>query len=475
MTAKQSRAKAAAADEAARTARPEKEELLLPRDADTEEHLVPSEPDTQDLVFPTESDSQELLFPSEPDSQERLFPNESDSQERLFPSEPDTQDFSLKTMPSAAAPEDLHSKPEKSEPEKSKPEKGKPEEEELLLPSHEEATALCRLAGEIWALAPWRWLEETDVFGVQDPHTDELGFVSIMGNVGEYEAVAVYRGAEGLYAFIDFQSDPAASLDRLIEIPQLQLSFNERKFLEKRDRDLLKQALKSAGARSFPLFRSYRPGYLPWFITRAEARLLVHALSQTLNVATRVAAEPDSLQPPQGAGKNAFLVRVARKEESELVWEDQIKRIPRPEPDDICVSIDNSILSQLKLVRPGTLQLETDLFIAPGKIGKRGERPLTVYGLMIADRRSGFIYGFEALTAEKSLAAMYGRVPEAVCRLLLQSKVLPKHLVLRSHLLLTLLEAVAKELKIQLRYSEELPGIDEATKSLGKWLHDGKM
>jgi len=439
MKAKRSRAKAASADEGGPIARPEKEKSLSP----------------------TKSDSQECLFPTEVDTQEPFFPNESDSQERLFPSEPDAQNFSVKTRPSAAAHKELHSKPE---------------EEELLLPSHEEATALCHLASQIRALAPWRWMGETDVFGVQDPDTHELGFVSIMGNVGAYEAVAVYRGAKGLYDFIDFQSDPSASPDRLIEIPQLQLSFTERKFLEKRDRDLLKGIkLKFSGTGSKPLFRGYRPGYLPRFVTRAEARALIHALSQTLDVATRVREEPDSLQPPRGAGKNAFLVRVARKGSSEVVWEDQIKRIPRTEPDNICVSIDNSIVSELKLVRPNTLQLETDLFIAPGKIGKRGERPLALYALMIADRQSGFIYGFEALTAEKSLAAMYGSVPEVFFRLLLQARILPKHLILRSGLLLTLLEPIAKELKIQLRYSEQLPSIDEAAGSMGKWLRSGKL
>ena len=164
------------------------------------------------------------------------------------------------------------------------------ENEQLLLPSHEEAKTLCELALRVKALAPWKWMEEMDVFGVEHPDTGELGFVSIMGNVGEYEAVAVYRGAEGLYGFIDLQSDPSAPPERVIDIPQLQAAFPDSRFLEKPDRELLKGAgLKSRGARSYPQFRSYRPGYHPWFVTREEARLLIHALSQTLDVARRVA------------------------------------------------------------------------------------------------------------------------------------------------------------------------------------------
>ena len=218
----------------------------------------------------------------------------------------------------------------------------KPEPEELLLPSHDEAKALCNLAAQIKALAPWQWMQETDVFGVEDPDTGEIGFVSVMGNVGEYEAVGVYPGAEGLYGFIDFQLDPSASPDRLIEIPQIQLSFSEPKFLEKRDRELLKGVgLKFTGSK--PLFRSYRPGFLPWFITLKEARLLIHALSQTLEMAKRFAEESITFPSNGDSGGDGetepFLVRVSRKEDTEprrpsspsrLVWEDQIKRIPRP-------------------------------------------------------------------------------------------------------------------------------------------------
>src|SRR3984893_305722 len=191
----------------------------------------------------------------------------------------------------------------------------KPEPEELLLPSHDEAKTLCTLAAEIKALAPWRWLQETDVFGVEDPDTGEIGFVSVMGNVGEYEAVGVYPGAEGIYGFIDFQLDPSASPDRLIEIPQVQLSFSEPKFLEKRDRDLLKGVgLKFTGTK--PLFRSYRPGFLPWFITLKEARLLIHALSQTMEMTKRFAEESITF-PTNGDGETEpFLVRVSRQEDT---------------------------------------------------------------------------------------------------------------------------------------------------------------
>ena len=68
-------------------------------------------------------------------------------------------------------------------------------------PSLEEWRKLYKAAIQIKEVAPWEWMEETDVFGIQNPKTDELGFVSVMGMLGEHYAIAVYLGAEALNRF----------------------------------------------------------------------------------------------------------------------------------------------------------------------------------------------------------------------------------------------------------------------------------
>ena len=117
--------------------------------------------------------------------------------------------------------------------------------EELLDPTSEHSKLLCQLAVHIQQMAPWSFMVETDVFGFQDPVSDELGFISVMGQLGEYQAIAVYRGAEGLYGWRHFletlESDPNGdeAHDQLLEIPQIQLSFGPSTTLEKRDRALI--------------------------------------------------------------------------------------------------------------------------------------------------------------------------------------------------------------------------------------------
>src|ERR1051326_7444971 len=164
--------------------------------------------------------------------------------------------------------------------------------------STEESKTLFSLAARVKELAPWEWMDESEVFGVQNPETGELGFVSVMGMAGQHFAVAVYVGAEGLYGVLDFASqETITNPDQLLAIPQLQASFENRDTLDKQDRELIKRlGLKFRGAGAWPMFRSYRPGFMPWFVTSEEARFLAHALEQTLEVAPRVKEDPDILQ-----------------------------------------------------------------------------------------------------------------------------------------------------------------------------------
>jgi hypothetical protein len=345
------------------------------------------------------------------------------------------------------------------------------EPEEMLLPSHDEAKTLCELAQKVKELAPWQWLEETNIFGVEDPDTGELGFISIMGHIGEYEAVAVYRGAEGLYGYIDMQSDPVAQPERIFEIPQVQVAFLESRFLEKPDRELLKSAgLKSRGGGSFPQFRSYRPGYHAWFITRAEARLLINALSQTLNFVPRLVDGSHNFQVEGDFSDDGFLVRAARREGDEFIWDDEFRKVPRPVRGPIEISVDDQLLDDLKRIPRSPLTFEVDLVFAPAKIGERGARPMTMYLLIVADSHSGYILGFEAMTAAGSLTATHAQFPEALARVLSRAEILPRRISLRSKHLLGLLKPLAKMLDVQLRYAEELPNVDEAAGAMGDFL-----
>jgi hypothetical protein len=315
-------------------------------------------------------------------------------------------------------------------------------------------------------------MEETDLIGIQNPDTSEIGFISVMGAIGEYVAVALYLGAEGLYGFIDLQTE--SNPDRVMELSQVQVAFLDRKYLEKDDLQLIKKLdLKFKGAGAWPVFRSYRPGYLPWFITLDESRFLVHALSQIIEVAINVRDKARPFNPTGRVEQGGYLMRVARKGESRLIWEDQVWRIPKPTTETPPAIMDASLLKSVGQIPRSKLEFEIDLTLLPARIGKRGQRPRAAYTLMIVDRDSGFIFGFELMSAEDSSAAMYSRVPHAVLKLLVQAQIVPARMTVRSDKLRNVLKSLAQKLSVELRLVNELRSVDEAMESMTAWMQTG--
>jgi len=74
-------------------------------------------------------------------------------------------------------------------------------------PTAEEWKKLYAAAAKVKEMAPWEWMMEDEVFGVQNPETDEIGFVSVMGAGGKHFAISVYPGAEALYDFLTLHNE----------------------------------------------------------------------------------------------------------------------------------------------------------------------------------------------------------------------------------------------------------------------------
>ncbi len=139
-------------------------------------------------------------------------------------------------------------------------------------PSMEQWKEAYELALRVKELAPWRWMQDSDIFGVCDPESETICFVSTLGQLGEHFAVSVYPDIEALYELQDF-AEHGPSPERLLEIPQFQVSFGGRDELDKEDHNVIKSlGYKFRGRNAWPLFRSYRPGFAPWLMEADELR-----------------------------------------------------------------------------------------------------------------------------------------------------------------------------------------------------------
>ncbi len=326
-------------------------------------------------------------------------------------------------------------------------------------PTRDEWLRLYEAAGRLKEAAPWQWMEEVDVFGVQDPETGEVGYVSIMGTLGQHLALALYYGAKALRRFWRYQGVEAeVRPEGLLEIRHLQASFEDRNQLDDADRAQIKDlGLKYRGRQAWPMFRSYRPGYCPWYLESPEVRFLTHAIDQALEMAARFREDPNVLAR---ASEDSYLVRVPHDGKGPLTWEDQVRLLPPEEPETVHIRMDLGALNALERLPQSDVTLEADLSLAPICIGERGERPYYPYLLMAVEGQLGLVVGAEFLDARAGLPAMWAEIPQKLVRMLAAANLRPRRVVVSMPVLYNLLGTLVDDLGFTLEIGE-LPMLEQ--------------
>jgi hypothetical protein len=339
---------------------------------------------------------------------------------------------------------------------------------ELSSPSREEWQRLYEAAIAFKKVAPWEWMFEDDVFGVQNPETGQIGYGSIMGNAGEHLALALYLGSEGLEGFWRMHhADPYTNAFLLLEIPELQASFEDRGELDNRDRGVIKDlGLKFRGRQAWPQFRSYVPGCAPWYLAPEEARFLAVALEQALVVARRVYDEPDLLEPSDDEG-DEYLVRVPTDEGWINEW-----LVPEPAAPPAMPQPDRPRLAQVRENLPkANTALEVDLFPVPQYVKEKEDpRPFLVYSFLIVDGGSGMILGTEVLLAKAGYPAMWAEAQVGLLALIERLGGVPEIVAVRDQRVADIVAPVVAGLGARLIISAVLPALDEARAAFEQFL-----
>lgn len=335
---------------------------------------------------------------------------------------------------------------------------------------------LVESAVRIKQLAPWQWMNEEDVFGITHPETGEIGFISVMGVLGQHVAVALYLGATAFSKFIALQHTPPDVLEEypelLLEIPQLQASFEDRDTLADWDRQLLHSLnLKFRGRKAWPRFQSFRPGFMPWRLEPDEIRFLALALEQLEQVAPRV--QEDLFFLP-GKDTSTFFLRACHTKEGKTdEWEDRYIRIPPPDFPPVPLTCDSRDLEKLKCTVSQEAIIELDFFQYPGTIGKPGERPKAGYILLALHAQSNLILGVETLLVTESLEHMWGQIPGLLLHRLAGPGMRPKEIRVQSQLLVNVLQPAFKELGTRIVLKPSLKKLRAAKREMFAFFQKG--
>jgi hypothetical protein len=333
-------------------------------------------------------------------------------------------------------------------------------------PSLEQWKRLFDLMSEISSLAPWTFMYEHDLIGIEFPARGGLGYVSVMGNLGQHYAVTVYRGKQGLDGFLKMQHDGyKLSPDVVLQTPQVQASFEDRQMLQPEDRSLIEKLnLKFRGKHAWPFFRSYRPGCFPWFLEKEEAQILILSLEQLIDVAPRFEKNPDMLGLPEPDGSSFMRVR------KNDAWVDRRRKPGFPADPPIRLRMNADALNKLKNMKMQDAVVEVDIKMMEQAVkGEEFDRPFFPFMLLVAENHSRMILGFELLCPLPSLDEMWGLVPEIVARILAQGPLLPKEIRTKDPWIAFLLSPLDVEIESKVKLVSRLPAVENAQRELRKY------
>lgn len=331
---------------------------------------------------------------------------------------------------------------------------------------------LYELAAEIKKLAPWGWMQEDDLFAVQNPDTGENGFVSVMGRGGEHFAVGIYLGTEALMGFWMMHQMPTFDLEILLSFRQIQLSFEDREIVEEEDRAVMKElGLKFRGRNAWPIFRSYQPGFLPWLIDAAEARFLIYALEQTLQVAPRVRKNPDLLEM---ADNETYFGRAVRIESGKPVWNDEAIVVNTPDRTSIELPMNETLLEAVaaKPQRRG-FTLELDTVRLEIIVGDDEGRPFMPTMLLGVDAKSGMVLLHEFLNPAGGPWEMLGTIPATLVEQMAAWDSRPATVHVVEEALADMVGLLSEPLGWKVRLKDELKMLDAAAEALTSWFGAG--
>lgn len=327
--------------------------------------------------------------------------------------------------------------------------------------------ALYEAADELHELRLWECMGDSELLGVDDPHTDGPVLGALMGGLGEVFGIALHHGPAALRWVIELatSAEPDVDMDAFLSIAVVKVEFVPKGELPPEDQRRMKAlgfAPRGGRGAKWPVFQSHRPGYLPWHIDESDARLLLHALPRltALGAAVRPLYESDDAFPSDGF---AFFPK-DRAPGSLRLDEVEWRRVGMPpEPTPAAFAVDEVTAAILaKLPRQPSVVLEVEAFCGVGAITDGGEngRPWLVKAALATEAESGFIAAMELGHAPgDGLEAIAGRALVGGMKAL---GLRPGAVHLKSRRTAEALAALAAQLGIPLKERRALPAVDEA-------------
>ncbi len=322
-------------------------------------------------------------------------------------------------------------------------------------PSLQEYSRLYQAAKKIMDLKPWQWMWDSDIFGIQDPETGALGYYCVTGRNEEHFGVSVFIGSEGYYGLTSIFENPNFNPKEILDLPQIQFFLADRDELKKKDLDILKKLkYRFRGKQAWPVFRSYKAGFLPWFLELSEVRFMTHALEQLNEL---VSLWKDETERYINDEQGLILHRIAETTPEGITWHNTYRSVEPPViKGPTYRACPEKIKTVLALPRSATV-IELDIikqYSMP--IQDAGDRPYFGYLMLCCDAKTGMVITVNLMKPEDPLTLMWEKVPDLVLDTCIQIGSRPYKIRVCRQPLIGLMQNLSKDVPISIETKPSL-------------------
>jgi hypothetical protein len=335
--------------------------------------------------------------------------------------------------------------------------------------NHDELTnwkRLYRLADQVGAIAPWEYMSEYEVFCIREPEQNTLCFISILGELGEHRALSAYLGENEYCKLDNLKENPVGNPEMLLEISQLQLSFEGKKFLQDEDKAIIKElGLNYEAQDQVPVFRSFRDGYYPWLPEPVEVKMMIVIFEQSLEILNRI--KKGSINTDQG--ENRFLVRYPETKDGKVSWKEEIQLIGFVEQVFHLIP-DEKHIQKIKALPESSKLFDFDFSLLINPIKEKGDtRPYYSALALLADRKSEMVLGFELFSSKQDSNQRLEAASHVFLKMLSSQPLRPKGIDVSKASLYEIMAPVMERLGIRLRLVDDQPLIRNIRESFTKY------
>jgi hypothetical protein len=315
----------------------------------------------------------------------------------------------------------------------------------------------------------WERISDSQLFAVELLN-GEIGYICIMGMGGEYRAVGIYLGDEGLQSYRAiskadrFLMSEMSFEEYLMCQKCLQCVFEAKDELSEQERQetlhyARRHGVRLAGKMAYPRFVKYQPYCLPWSLqTKEEEDVLCQALEAAIEMARLLKDKNWKEIGLNMVHEASVRIPMLKKQEQGYVLgktvllEDKPEKWPEPR---YCNDISAASLKKMK--KQGTWECE--IIRIPEPVQDNPEE-IPAFPVVFLAVKSG-----EGMVLPIKLVKHYEKEPEILLNLVMEAfldlGICPKELKVQDNRTFAFAKVFCKKLGVLLSREEQLPDLED--------------